>query len=433
MTTRATTAALLAAATLAALPFPARAGDTIWSRASALAASTCNSAATLASNTCDSAADLATDAGRLAARAARTTATLAIAAYEETLGAGEAAVEYVAGAAQSAKDSVIDAAHAAAPPRGVFLLDTPARAAREGRALDSWRPLHETPRIPPHVVLLVHGLSEPGTVWDEMAHALQREGYTVARFDYLNDQAIASTAGVLAQALQELKAHGAQEVDLVCHSMGGLVAHDVLTRDAFYAGRARGHEKLPDIPRLVMIGTPAAGSWWAHLSPVADLSEHYRRWESSPTRDPRLLLGFLADGDGNASRDLVPGSAFLTDLSARPAPEGVRTTAVVGVIADLDESDLSCLTGPSWARRALGRDAMACVASNITSAAGWLGDGVVSTHSASAAGTGEIIRVHADHRSLLRSHSALGLAHKITRGQTPMPPGIAVTLDALAR
>ena len=51
------------------------------------------------------------------------------------------------------------------------------------------------------VVMLVHGLDEPGGIWDQLAPALVADGHTVVRFEYANDQAIAISAGDLIEAL----------------------------------------------------------------------------------------------------------------------------------------------------------------------------------------------------------------------------------------
>jgi pimeloyl-ACP methyl ester carboxylesterase len=384
------------------------------------------------------------DAAGLARRGATATEHAATVAWRETRdaatgawvwtrdevgGAAETVVEEVGAARDAVCTRACRMAEAAAPGRGVFLLKSPLEAARDGSGLDSWSVFEPGTKLPERVVLLVHGLDEPGSVWAEMAPALQREGYAVARLDYLNDQALADSAPVLDDALGQLAGAGVQRVDLVCHSMGGLLALDVLTRDTMYAGRAE-REGRPRIGRLIALGTPARGSWWAHLAPLADATEHVQRWWHSEDMNPRLLLGFLCDGDGQAACDLLPGSAYLNDLAARPAP-GAPVTAVAGYIAEVDQHDLDGLKNFTVVRRTIGEEGVDAAAANLRSAFQWLGDGVVSTRSAAVSGA-EVVKVPADHRSLVRTIGPERALRRIIGSPQEMPPGIAVTLEKLA-
>jgi pimeloyl-ACP methyl ester carboxylesterase len=248
----------------------------------------------------------------------------------------------------------------------------------------AWVSLAPDLELPDHLVLLVHGLDEPGTIWNDLAPALASRGYTVARLDYPNDQAIANSADYLADTLRGLHSRGTQRVDLICHSMGGLVARDALTRADHYAGQARGHADLPDIDHLVMIATPHTGSPLAPLHAIADGREQVVRWADSPDHDWRLLLAFVNDGRGQAADDLTPGSRFLTDLNARPALQGVAITSIAAelVIEKADTAQAAALP--------------------IHVVADRLGDGVVPFHSAAAYTAGEVVQVRATHRGVLR-------------------------------
>jgi len=90
------------------------------------------------------------------------------------------------------------------------------------------------PRIPqasetgrPDVVLL-HGLDEPGDIWDDLIPVLAEAGWVAWEFRYPNDQAIDASVDFLAEAWLELPAD--LSVVLVGHSMGGLVARDFVGR-----------------------------------------------------------------------------------------------------------------------------------------------------------------------------------------------------------
>jgi pimeloyl-ACP methyl ester carboxylesterase len=417
---------ILAAIGAGVLSSPAFAGDGVLARARSRTVAACHQAAGLARAAADR-------TGRLATVAWRESAGAVEGAWARTRDGVSDAAETVAEGVSAARDRVCERAcamaEAAAPRRGVFLLKTPLEAAHDGTALDSWVALEPGTRLPARVVLLVHGLDEPGSVWAEMAPALQREGYAVARLDYLNDQALADSAAALDGSLGQLASAGVERVDLVCHSMGGLIALDVLTRNGMYAGEPA-REGRPRIGRLVTLGTPARGSWWAHFAPVADATEHVQRWWHSDAMDPRLLLGFLCDGDGGAATDLLPGSAYLAGLASRPAPH-VPVTAVVGVIAAVDERDLDALKRCAVVRWVAGEGGVDAAATGLKSAFQWLGDGVVSTRSAAIPGA-EVVTAPADHRSLVRTIGAEEALRRLIGSPQEMPPGIAVTLRTLA-
>jgi len=236
------------------------------------------------------------------------------------------------------------------------------------------------PTNPGHIsgafVLLIHGLDEPGDIWDDLAPALHEAGHAVARFEYPNDQAVADSGDELMSVLAALGEAGVPWIDIVGHSMGGLVSRDALTRPgADRSGWA-------PVRNLVMVGTPHLGSALAPLRGVAELRDRFQRYNEG---DATLLesLDFASDGGGQAGRDLTPGSAFLDDLNRRPHPPGVRLVCVVGRWA------------PEWADGARAVDA--------------LGDGVVAVESATLDGA-EIIEVRGNHRGMLLSMPITGEA-----------------------
>ena len=123
---------------------------------------------------------------------------------------------------------------------------------------------------PADLVLLIHGIDEVGPIWDNLAPQLAVRGYAVARFDYPNDQGLADSAALLHDELRSLRARGVVRITLIAHSMGGLIARDVLTSPDAYACRAAGHAGLPDITRLITVGTPNHGSPLARLRAVLE-------------------------------------------------------------------------------------------------------------------------------------------------------------------
>ena len=287
-------------------------------------------------------------------------------------------------------------------PRGVRLLDP----ADPGHL--EWREFG--PAAPARIVLLVHGLDEPGDIWDDLAPALARAGYAVARFDYPNDQHIADSAALLGDWMHRLRGAGATRVDLVCHSMGGLVARDALTRPEVYAGRTRAHDGLPDVRRLILLGTPCAGSPWTGLEAVAELREDVVRFAQSQGHDWRELLGLFRENRAGAAEDLAPGSDFLKNLDARAWPEGVAITVVVARIVPPQS-----------------------VPGAKEDLAAKLGDGIVPEASATPTGVSDLVHITANHRGMVRYGTAERAARALAGQKDLTSPAIPVVLDRLAR
>jgi pimeloyl-ACP methyl ester carboxylesterase len=366
-----------------------------------------------------------------------------IAAMRAAEAAGRKAAAGASEWASAEADKVADWAQregeAASRPHGLFVLMSDVQSGHPDALPLAWSGLDADAgkKLPARVVLLVHGLDEEGSIWDELAPALRRAGYTVVKFDYANDQAIAKSAEAMGAAMHDLAGRGVAHVDLVCHSMGGLVARDVLTRETFYAGDARGgdgkngHPALPAVDRLIMFGTPNAGSSWAHLEPLTEARETVLRWYDDPNHDPRQFLGFLADGRGEAATDLLPGSAFLKDLNARPLPRHAAITTVVAEIEPQDRPVAPWLTGWQRVNEAVGEERMKAVDGALRRASAALGDGVVPVSSAELPGVADCVHICASHRGML-VYSRL---ERLVLGEMRprAAPAIPIVLDRLLR
>jgi pimeloyl-ACP methyl ester carboxylesterase len=323
---------------------------------------------------------------------------------------------------------------------GVSLLD-PCAGGRKASLHPAlcWTHLADVPpSVAPHLVLLIHGLDEPGGIWDDLAPALQAQAFHVARFDYPDDGPLATSADQLAAALRELKSRGVQRVDLVCHSMGGLVARDALTRPAYYGGQARGRADLPDAEHLFLFGTPNAGSPWASLEPLGELRERLVQWAdlgwSASDRPGRSTWrGGGAEGHGEAGRDLRPGSAFLTDLSARPLPTGCAITVVVGLAAEPGDDRLGRVAASPVFCGFVGESGAHALAAGLRRWSQKLGDGAVPADSAHLEGVADTVVVPAGHRAMLRrfpfEERLRAWTHTSPADDTP--PGIGIVLERL--
>ena len=160
------------------------------------------------------------------------------------------------------------------------------------RALFAADPL--AARIP---VLLVHGLVDNRSVFSVMSLSLRRRGFAhVCTWNYsplLTDVARgAADLGAHIERICEQTGH--DRVHVVGHSLGGLISR-------YYVQRLRGDRRVAS---LVTLGTPHAGSAWAHVVPT-----------------PLI-------------RQLRPGSPVFREL-AEPAPD--CRTPITAVYSDLDQ------------------------------------------------------------------------------------------------
>ena len=143
-------------------------------------------------------------------------------------------------------------------------------------------------------VVLLHGFAMNRTQWLYMARRLRRLGHgPIYGLNYLSFTRVGAAGKRLDRFIDEVLAreHGLDEgrpaVDIVAHSMGGLVAR-------FYIERMGGAAK---VQRLITIGTPHRG-----------------------TRLGRFGLGLPG------ARDLIGGSPLLVDLG--PVRPGAAYTSI---------------------------------------------------------------------------------------------------------
>lgn len=287
-------------------------------------------------------------------------------------------------------------------------------------------PAAVTAPLPERIVLLVHGLDEPGTIFDELTPHLLDRGAAVVRFDYPNDQAIARSGAALAQARDRLASMGVRRISIVAHSMGGLVARDALTRPSL-SSAAPG----PIVDRLIMLGTPNAGTHMASLQPLADAREQVVRRVQGTSREGTGLVGAAVDGRGEAGEDLKAGSAFLRSLNAQPLPEGVKITTIAGTLTPAAAAEfLRHEAASKWAPL-LGQERAAALAQQAQAALETVGDGMVPAASTRIAGVEDHVELAADHRAMVKRWTLLVKLDELRGVQTPPAPAIPVILNRL--
>ncbi|MFN2356406.1 MAG: alpha/beta fold hydrolase [Desulfotignum sp.] len=256
------------------------------------------------------------------------------------------------------------------------------------------KPFTETKSFADHFarnrVILVHGLDDPGIIWQDLAPVLLENGYPVLVMSYPNDQAISASTRFFFEQMQQLAQKDPGPVVIVAHSMGGLVARDMLTRPGFDYTNAVSAQKVPAIKRLILVGTPNHGTQMARFRIVTEIRDQVFHLFRPDTH----WLHCLLDGTGAAAIDILPGSRFLTKLNLRPLPKETQMHVIAGVINPWTDK------GP------------------VTNC---LGDGLVSVGSASLQNV-PLTRVKGTHFTMIRN---------VTRDSSRMPPAITVILRLL--
>lgn len=269
------------------------------------------------------------------------------------------------------------------------------------------------------VVLLIHGLDEPGDIWDELAPALHLDGHRVLRFNYSNDQSPVRSADQFAAALEEQIAQAdIEELAIVAHSMGGLIARDLLTRHA----QAEDWEG-PRVQHLITVGTPNQGSPVATLQPIGEAREVVARLWSSRSLEPAEVLSFLVDGSGDAAVALTPGSSYLEDLNARSLPGDTPITIIAAHASASQRERLDELASSAPLSGLLGEETRDLLLDRIDAITDLVGDGVVPLESTPLKGVSDYRVVSANHRSMLRTMPVLST--------DPVPPAIPIILEVL--
>ena len=138
-------------------------------------------------------------------------------------------------------------------------------------------------------IVLVHGLgANPASFLPLQAYLRLHGHHRFVSCHYASHGSLEAAALVLKRTLDTQVRGG--RIDLVAHSMGGLVAR-------FYLQQLGGARR---VDRLITLGTPHGGTHAANFIPSALV------------------------------RQLLPGGPFLEHLNALPPPPGVEVTSIVG-------------------------------------------------------------------------------------------------------
>ena len=163
----------------------------------------------------------------------------------------------------------------------------------------------ETFTIEQPPLFFVHGFNSDSSVWANFEGRATTDGWQFEHISYPGQQDIALSAQQLAGEIQDFinrikrgqfyggKLINANKVDIVSHSMGGLVTRSYI--GSLYQG---------DIRKFLMLGTPNHGAWDAKIA----------QW----------VMG------GLAVQQLKPNSAFLNALNLLPLNPEIEYHTIAG-------------------------------------------------------------------------------------------------------
>ncbi len=265
-------------------------------------------------------------------------------------------------------------------------------------------------------VVLIHGLDEPGLIFEQLASELHRQGHPVLFFLYPDDQNIDASSQLLFNNLVPLSFAG--PVVLVGHSMGGLVARHLLVDPGIDYARARVLGRVPEVSDLIMAGTPNHGAVLSRFRLFMEIREQYllsvhHRWH--------WLSGFV-DGTGAAGIDLLPQSQFMKHQNNLPFPENTNCHMIAGQIFPfpVNMPQHFQITGHQIPADLLPPESNFFL-SMLDRVGLMIGDGLVSINSAVPLDV-PVTLVKADHRRMLDNRFS---------GSLRVPPAIPVILDIL--
>lgn len=251
------------------------------------------------------------------------------------------------------------------------------------------------------VVVLVHGLDMDKEDWNSIAGLLKDAGQQVAWFSYPADQPINDDVKLLTEKMTAIhRDQPGLKMNLVGFSMGSLVCRGYVEGDSYAGG----------VDRLILLSPPNHGSSWARFGFLSKCKEQIRQ----AIMDENWHFSWIiTSGLCEADCDLLPGSSFLKKLNARPRRDGVRYTVVEGdehvarrITVDVITVAAECLpksTSQCLAVRLL-LVGLKATASEVDTGHD-CSDGPVKLSSAHLDGVSDIVRVHADHTTMIQPHN----------------------------
>ena len=269
-------------------------------------------------------------------------------------------------------------------------------------------------------VVLIHGLDDPGKVWQNLAPELAKDDYNVLLMEYPNDQPVVESSQLFFEELQELKEFGVDRISIVAHSMGGLVSREMLTSPKFEYYNSANESLVPQVARFIMVGTPNHGSQMVRFRWFGEVRDHLARLSKGEIN----WQGAIFDGAGEAKIDLLPESSFLTELNSRPHPEDIDMLIIAGISSPWQENDIKRVVGDIRLKVPEDQHELVDdVGEYMIEMTHGLGDGLVTVESARLEGI-SLRTVEGTHLSMIRN---------ITSSSRRIPPAVPIIIEYLKK
>lgn len=281
------------------------------------------------------------------------------------------------------------------------LSDRAAEAARRReaygmRARASYRP--NDPARP--TVCLVHGLNSSSGGFVHFIPWLEEAGYGVVTYDYPFNRPIEESCASFARDWAAFRRQSGDRLPwaIVAHSMGALLARSLVEDDATWKG---------DVSSMILIAPVNSGSHLARVQTVVQLMNGLQSIQSKKTS--RAML-HLSEGMGEAAQDMLPGSAFLTELNRRPRRRGVPYHIVAGDVGFLTregraqiEARVELVNRNAGIFGRLTQAATADLPALLDELTDGTGDGCVAVERTRLEGVADHVVLHANHAELIRA------------------------------
>ncbi len=268
------------------------------------------------------------------------------------------------------------------------------------------------------IVILIHGLDEPGLIWMNLAPALYEQGFRVLIMTYPNDQPIKASSAFFLKQMTSYFAGEKRSVSIVAHSMGGLISRDMLTDPLFGYSQKVEQGKVPRIDHLILVGTPNHGARLAQFRFFTEIRDQFHNLSNKEAH----WLNSLLDGAGEAGIDLLPDSRFLTELNSRSLPKYLDIQVIAGMVSPWSESEI-----PAFIRHleqnlpTETRPTSRVLEKTLVSMGRTIGDGLVSVNSARLNGV-PLTTVQGTHLTMIRN---------ISVSSQRIPPAVPLILKML--
>jgi pimeloyl-ACP methyl ester carboxylesterase len=233
-----------------------------------------------------------------------------------------------------------------------------------------------------------------------MIPQLEEAGYGIVVYDYAFNRGIAESCAAFARdwASFRRQAQDDRPWTIVAHSMGTLVARSLIEDDGSWAG---------DVSSLILIAPVNQGS---HLSRVQTAYQLINGLKAINGKNTAKAMLSLSDGLGQAAQDLLPGSAFLKTVNARPRRREVVYHILAGDNGFLTrearrqlDARIGLVTRNSGIFGQLTRAATSDLPQLLDELTDGTGDGCVAVERTRLEGVSDHVTVHANHAELIRA------------------------------